>query len=85
MIQFYHFHQCFIITETLETFKRFKVFMIFFRNLILQYKSEKRIYKMKNKSDEVGKLGYERENKAFKAYFSTITNQIFAITHQIRI
>ena len=53
----------------METFKRFKVFIIFFRNHILLYKSEKRIDKMKNKSDEVGKFRYERENKTFKVYF----------------
>jgi uncharacterized protein YdhG (YjbR/CyaY superfamily) len=53
----------------METFKRFKVFIIFFRFLKKQYKSEKRVDKIENKSDEVKKLGYERENGAFKASF----------------
>ena len=53
----------------METLKRFKVFIIFLRNLILSYKSEKRAIKIKNKSDEAIKLGYKRKNTAFKAYF----------------
>ncbi len=53
----------------METFKRFKVFIIFFRNIILFYKSEKRDNKIKNNSDKARKLGYERENIAFKPLF----------------
>jgi len=63
----------------METFKRFKVFITFFRNRILLCKIEKMNIKIENKSDEVKKLGYERENWAFKAYFCNYQQDTYMV------